>query len=92
MLPKPREDWRLVKDPVHGWINGLDRFSGLAVATNGIMVALRDENEVIRIGHLEWFCKTDRRETSDLDAEPRIGRALPQVKTSAFVDSLLDLI
>lgn len=68
MLPKPKEDWRLVQHPVMGHINGLqDSMRGMAMATNGIMVAIEDQvANILFFGHLEWFNKeTD--EESDLD-------------------------
>lgn len=68
LLPKPKEDWRLVLKPVSGHINGLEEsMFGIAVATNGIMVAIEDPiADILFYGHLEWFIK-DTTEESDLD-------------------------
>lgn len=55
VLPAPAEQWRLVADPVVGEINGLPHFRGRTLATNGIMVLLRNEVGKIAFGHLDWF-------------------------------------
>jgi hypothetical protein len=55
VLPKPREEWRLVRDPLVGQITGLPNFRGATLATNGIMVLLRNEVDRVYIGHLGWF-------------------------------------
>ncbi len=68
MLPKPKEDWRLIQKPVSGHINGLaESMYGIAIATNGIMVAIEDPQlDLLFYGHLEWFVR-DTTEESDLD-------------------------
>jgi hypothetical protein len=55
LLPKPREGWRLVRDPLCGHINALESFNGKTIATNGIMVLLEDEVGCFCFGHLQWF-------------------------------------
>ena len=64
-LPKPKE-WRLVKQPISGQINGLPHFRGAAVATNGIHVAIESSAGVIFIGHLLWFVKDKPEAKTDL--------------------------
>lgn len=90
LLPAPRDTWRLVTDPVVGSINGLDRFSGAAIATNGIHVVLQNELDQVFIGHLQWFVpNADEKDSylSDLwDATshtPRTSGRSPKVKSLA---------
>ncbi|HEY5960944.1 MAG TPA: hypothetical protein VIV60_30520 [Polyangiaceae bacterium] len=66
-LPKPQE-WRLLAKPVVGQIQGLDRFHGIAVATNGIHVAIARPFDFV-VGHLYWFVKDEPTEESDIDDE-----------------------
>lgn len=58
-LPKARqkgcEDWRLLPYPVAGEVNGLPMFRGLAVATNGVHVAIETSNGALIFGHVGWF-------------------------------------
>lgn len=74
--PKNREDWRLMPENERkfGQIRGLPSFVGKAVATNGILVALVNLDEV-KIGHLDWFVP---------DVEPKEVR-IKQPRTSARV-------
>ena len=67
-LPKPFKEWRSVQQPVLGEINGLPRFRGHTIATNGIIVALESEVGNIFFGHLQWFLpdKKEELEKSDL--------------------------
>lgn len=67
-LPRPHATWRLLVRPCVGSINGLDRtFSGLAVATNGIIVAILSGAGVVNFAHLQWFIKDNLNEETDLD-------------------------
>lgn len=52
-LPKPY-DWRLLSPCVVGEMNALPNMRGVAVATNGILVAIL-QNATIIIGHLDYF-------------------------------------
>ena len=52
-LPKPY-DWRLLVPNVVGEVNGIPSSRGVAVATNGILVAIVQTNALF-IGHLEFF-------------------------------------
>ena len=83
MLPKPRDDWRLVQDPVVGCINGLP-FAGGAIATNGILVLLlASDGESILFGHLQWFTPDEseqRAALSDLWREAPLPQLIPQMK------------
>lgn len=57
-LPAPKQDWRLVKEPFTGAIQGLDergRFRGFAVATNGIIVAIQTGDDRLVFGHIDFF-------------------------------------
>lgn len=67
-LPRPHATWRLVASPVPGEIIGLGNvFRGMAVATNGIIVALETSAGNILFGHLQWFIKDDPEQETDLD-------------------------
>ena len=52
-LPKPH-DWRLVSPAQVGEINGLPSSKGLAIATNGILVAIM-QGPTLFIGHTDSF-------------------------------------
>lgn len=81
ILPRPHEDWRVVLDPVPGEIIGLGhKFRGMAVATNGIIVALETSAGHILFGHLQWFLKDDPDQPTDLDSALA---ACPRCKVSA---------
>ena len=54
VLPKPH-DWRLLNPAIVGEINGLPRSRGVAIATNGILVAIKQNEDQLFIGHLEYF-------------------------------------
>lgn len=92
ILPKPSDDWRLIQVPVTGEINGLPSIRGLAVATNGIIVALRRSDSFLVYGHLEWFLKDRNEPISDLDSDLEEAKIRAQVaKTSSRkVSDLLD--
>ena len=64
-LPKPY-DWRLIK-PMVGEINGIPTSRGIAVATNGIIVAIM-QNDGIVFGHLDWFVKDAEQPVGDVNA------------------------
>ena len=71
-LPKPWDGWRLVVPEVPGQINGIDAMRGVAIATNGILVAIEDEHGIVCYGHLEWFVKDDAEQETSLDTEQMI--------------------
>lgn len=50
---KAKPPWRTISKV--GSINGLPRFSGLAFATDGVLVAIRRDNGKVVIGHLDSF-------------------------------------
>lgn len=52
-LAKPYE-WRLIKEPFVGEINGISKMRGVAVATNGILVAIMQPTGMC-VGHLDYF-------------------------------------
>jgi len=53
ILPPPRHWW--LCDPDRGQIATLPSFCGVAVATNGILVAIKNQTGKIVFGHREWF-------------------------------------
>lgn len=57
LLPRPYE-WRLLKQPIVGEINGLPESRGIAIATNGIIVAIQ-QNESLFFGHLDFFVEDE---------------------------------
>lgn len=69
ILPKPRDHWRLVQEPVQGEINGLPSLRGYAVATNGIMVAIYLLSGKVQYGHLAFF-NCDKEEKEKLMDKP----------------------
>jgi len=88
MLPRPHSTWRLLAHPCVGHICGLDRpFSGLAIATNGIMVAILTSAGFVNFGHLEFFIKQQPDAITDLDQ--RLPKAL---KPSEVELTFLDLL
>jgi len=86
MLPRPVATWRLLARPVVGSINGLDRtFAGLAVATNGIIVAIETSAGKILFAHLQWFQKDDISQESDLDRAMDNVATVSQARLKAMV-------
>jgi len=86
-LPRSGTPWRLVKEPCVGGICGIDkRFRGLAVATDGIMVALLTSAGAVEFGHLDWFVKdpSSQRRTDLWDnahsAKPKEPTALDELE------------
>jgi hypothetical protein len=53
-LPKPFE-WRLLAIPFVGAVNGIPTSHGVAVATNGILVAIVQDERRLFIGHIDSF-------------------------------------
>ena len=53
-LPKPHDEWRLIKEPYYGEILACPAMRGLAVCTNGIHVGIQSSHRFY-IGHLNWF-------------------------------------
>lgn len=81
LLPAPKEDWRLVADPVTGQINGLDHIRGRAIATNGIMVLLENEVGHAQFGHLQWFVPDKSEQNACLsDLWDNVPKAVRQAK------------
>lgn len=54
VLPKPRQDWRLIAEPPVGSIVGIPSSQGVAVATNGILCAIVQGKQVF-YGHIDFF-------------------------------------
>lgn len=63
-LPKPH-DWRLLPQGVVGAIHAIPTSQGVAIATNGILVAIIQETRLF-IGHVEFFVP-DEEETVVVD-------------------------
>lgn len=77
-LPRPKT-WRMLPLAIPGEINGLHNMRGLAIATNGIHVAI--ENSActeLYIGHLEWFI------VDDLNAPASARDVLKQAAENTF--------
>lgn len=76
VLPKPHE-WKLMPKGVSGEISGLHRIRGVAMATNGIHVAILTNDDVL-IGHLHWFVadeqpQEERVKTDRVERKPRVN-------------------
>ena len=54
VLPKPHP-WRLLDRPMVGQINGIPALRGVAQATNGILVAVTQNDKSMFVGHLDSF-------------------------------------
>jgi hypothetical protein len=61
VLPRPYE-WRLLQELMYGEINGLPESRGVAIATNGIIVAIVQESHLF-FGHLDYFVQDEDEET-----------------------------
>jgi hypothetical protein len=77
ILPTPHKDWRLLPDAMVGEINGLVNLRGMAVATNGILVAITPGRGIV-LGHLSSFvCDEDEsnpfdQEVSEVDTDNEV--------------------
>lgn len=90
MLPKPTETWRLVKDQPSGSIVGLPTIQGIAVATNGILVAIERSDRSILFCHLEWF-KCDKGEIETIREPKAIGSGkTTKLSLDPFVAELMN--
>lgn len=89
MLPKPTETWRLVKDMPVGSINGLPTCSGVAVATNGIIVAIERSDRSILFCHLDWF-SPDKNMGEIKMLKEKASTTTTKKKESSFASSLMD--
>lgn len=76
ILPKPRDTWRLVAQPVVGAINAIPQFRGLAIATNGVIVLLETSagRDTFIFGHLQFFVKDDIEQETDLDLDIALAK------------------
>lgn len=86
-LPKPRQDWRLLKDPCVGEVNGIPTMRGVATATNGILAAIVRGGTIV-FGHIEYFIvDSQERETlaKKLEKENKPTSSKPEVDISEFV-------
>lgn len=54
LLPRKSPDWRLIKEPPVGEINGIPSMRGIAMATDGILAIIVHEETVI-FGHVDYF-------------------------------------
>lgn len=61
VLPKPY-DWRLT-EPMPGEVVGLPTSRGVKVATNGIIIAIQQGDELV-FGHLSWFVEDKEQPTA----------------------------
>ena len=67
-LPRPH-DWRLLVKPEVGAIHGIPSSQGVAVATNGILVAIQRWKDVF-IGHIDSFVPDNEYTTASKMAKP----------------------
>ena len=87
-LPKPY-DWRLLSPALVGSINALPGTQGIAVATNGILVAVLQQDKIF-FGHLDWFV-ADEQSSSSRDNHPKVSttkvkkQKQPKIDISEFV-------
>lgn len=93
VLPRPHATWRLVAQPVLGSVNGLERsYYGIAMATNGVIVAIETPAYTILFAHLQWFVKDDPDAETDLDLSmAAVRQARIKMQTlSEFNDLFVD--
>ncbi len=75
ILPKPRDDWRLIQEPVQGEINGIPSMRGFCLATNGIIVAILTQDSKIIFGHLPFFVPDREEELAKVMNQPKTKKA-----------------
>lgn len=90
ILPDKDSQWRLVKNQPFGSIKGLPTMQGIAVATNGILVAIERSDRSILFGHLEWFRGDKGEIIIEKNGEPKAIGSKTSEKESSFSMSLLD--
>ena len=80
VLPKPREDWRLMPDPCIGHIHGLPGTQGRAIATNGVLVAVERVGDIF-LGHLENFVPDEQQNMASVQAKakPSVQKRMAKV-------------
>ena len=69
-----------------GAINGLDKSRGIAVATNGIIVAIM-QNDGIVFGHLDWFVEDKEPACEASPALSTIKQISKRSKTNKLFDT-----
>jgi len=82
ILPKPSDTWRILQKPRVGEVNGLPHMRGVAIATNGIIVAIKTGDQRVIFGHLEWFVP-DKNEPSS-PVKGRKGKVFPALLDNIF--------
>lgn len=63
VLPKPRDDWRLVAKPMIGEIKGIPSIRGKTIATNGVLVIIESIIGTTWNAHLAFFVPDEDEET-----------------------------
>lgn len=86
-LPKPRDHWHILQKPRVGEVNGIHTMRGVAFATNGIMVAIKTEEQKIIFGHLDWFVP-DREESPSKGVEEKSGKVGKQKVFSSILNDI----
>jgi hypothetical protein len=88
VLPRPH-DWRLM-EPIVGQIHGIPTSHGVAIATNGILVAIEQQGRYLFIGHVATFVP-DEQETQVMsvvkkskDATKPVTPKRPTIDISEF--------
>lgn len=79
LLPRPYE-WRLLQPALHGQVLGVPSCRGTAVATNGILVMVLQQDSFF-FGHIDWF-------VVDEDKNLSVKKVLSGTKKQPKVDIL----
>lgn len=84
--------WRLTQHAPNGQITGLDKLSGKAIATNGILVAIESPTGFVRIGHMNWFevLEYDEISAKELPTARHPKKPAARRYTAEEVDMLLE--
>lgn len=89
-------DWRLVLEPLHGNIQGLENSYGLLLATNGILCLIqRNDHVTLFEGHLDYFVpnRPSQKTIKTSNGEFEIGKKVQQEmkkKSDLIVKNILD--
>lgn len=70
---RDNEKWRLTPR-IAGHVNGLIHFSGVLVATNGILCCIETGATILTHCHLEWFVAAELDDQDELDALKRVSK------------------
>lgn len=79
ILPKPKEEWRMVNPSPIGDVHGLPGLRGIIVASNGILDLLLTPTGAVSFIHHEWF-------NEDADVVPHPFRPVPGQHRPKYMD------